>query len=674
VASYRCVVLETTSGQVPQRLCIIINVSPSYSIGDFSFMKPSYSGYILEELNNSVVLGLSEFYALSTPLGPISSLQYRVTPDNRFDIVTEIVACYAYPKIVSKVALDREETALYFVTVEAFFSEDMLQNVSAQVRIQVLDLNDNTPSFVDTIDQVLYISELALLGTQVLQVSATDRDTGTNAVISYGLQTPMNSFVCNPISGAISLLTPLDSESSGMFSLTVVARDSGMPSLSSEINITINVVDRNEMTPFIILPSMPVILTSHEATVSISIVDSDSSNVSLSVAGRYSDLFMLQRLSSFTFELMLRDNMFFNPEIVQLILTAVDNGVPQLTSSATLTVHLPSSENQLNSCSVFLSWEVVEGIPVGSYVGTVGSSCEGETYSIISGNTPLWFSISSSTGQMTTRDVVDYETHTVFNLTVEVMLNGMAGLISVLIDVIDVNDNSPQFTSNLMTVTVSEALLSNDSIFVFSASDDDSHCNGVVRYHLQFAEPDVFYLDPRTGILYPVNDTALDFEQFQTARVLVRAIDQPLEHPRWAETLLVVEITDANDHAPVVTPVDCPCWIEEEMSIRQECPPVTASDADNSDIQFSIRGGNDHGFFNITPNTGVVFTQGAVDHELQSEYVLSIIASDSTHQSLPVNLTIIVTDINDSPPTYPLPFDISVPENLPIRQVVKAAV
>ncbi|XP_065886330.1 protocadherin Fat 1-like isoform X2 [Dysidea avara] len=636
-------------------------------------MKPSYSGYLLEEQNNSVVLGLSEFYALSTILGPISSLQYRITPNNRFDIVTEIVACYAYPTIVSRVALDREETVLYSMTVEAFFGEDLLQNVSAEVRIQVLDLNDNIPSFVDSIDQVLSISELALLGTQVVQVSAIDQDAGTNAAISYSLQTPMNSFVCNPISGAVSLLTPLDHESSGMHTLTIVARDSGMPSLSSEINITINVVDRNEMVPFIILPSMPVILTSREASISISIVDSDSSNVSLSMSGRYSEIFMLRLLSPFMFELMLRDDMLFNPGIVQLILTAVDNGEPQLTSTATLTIHLPSTENQLSLCSAFLSWEVVEGIPVGSNVGTASSSCEGETYRIVSGNTPLWFSISSSSGEVTTRDVVDYETHTKFNMTVEVMLNGMTTLIIVLIDVIDVNDNSPQFTSSLMTVTVSEAFLSNDSVFVFSATDNDGDCNGVVRYHLQFSEPDVFYLDPRTGILYPINDTALDFERFQTARVLVRAVDQPLEYPRWAETLLQVEITDANDHAPVMTPVDCPCWVEEEVDTRQECPPVTATDADmlqSSSIQFSIQDGNDRGYFNINPNTGVVYTQGAVDHELQSEYVLSIVASDDTHQSLPVNLTIIVTDINDSPPTYPAPIDISVPENLPIGRVV----
>jgi len=672
VASYRCVVLETSSGQTPQRLCITINVLPSYSIADFSFMKSLYNGRLLEEQNNSVVLGLSEFYALSESLGPISSLQYRITPNDRFDIVTDIVSCYAYPKIIPRIPLDREETEIYSVTVEAFFGQDLLQSVAAQVRIQVLDLNDNRPVFVDTIDQMLSISELALLGTQVVQVSATDQDAGTNAVITYSLQTPMNGFVCNPISGVISLLTPLDYQSGGMHSLTVVARDSGIPSLSAEIDITINVVNKNEVIPVITLPSMPAILNSHEASISITVVDSDSSNVSLSVSGRYSNMFIIQQLSPFMFELSLIDNILSSPDIVQLIFTAIDNGIPQLTSTATLTVQLPH-ENLLNFCPTFLSWEVVEGIPVGSYVGTISSSCEGETYSIVSGNTPSWFSISSSTAEITTREVIDYETHTKFNLTVEVMLDGMTTLVRVLIDVVDVNDNSPQFTSSLMTVTVSEALLSNDSVFVFSASDDDSDCNGVVRYHIQFAEPEVFYLDPRTGILYPINDTALDFEQFQTARVLVRAIDQPLEHPQWAETLLNVTITDANDHAPVITPVDCPCWIEEEMDARQECPPLTASDKDmlqSNIIQFSIQNGNNGGFFNIDPSTGVVYTQGAVDHEFQSEYVLSVVATDGALQSLPVNLTIIVTDINDSPPTYPSPIEVNVPENLPIGRVV----
>ena len=671
VTSYHCVVLNTTGDQDPQRLCVTINVSPNYTINDFSFVKSSYTGYLVEEQQNrSTVSGLSEFYASVLHLGPISSLQYRITPSNQFEIVTEDVTCYKYPHLVSTQPLDREQAEFYLLRVEAFFGENASDNVSAEVRIHLLDINDNTPIFTNTTGyQVVSISELSLLGTQVLQVSAVDGDAGTNAVISYNLRSPSSVFVCNHITGSISLLTPIDYESDMVYYLTVVAHDSGMPNLSAEINITINVVNMNEAAPVIQLPTMPVILTVDSRTVTLSGSDSDSTSVSLSKSGRFSENFELQRLSAFQFELTLTSFAGITSNTIDLLLTALDNGAPRLTSTAILTIQLPVSPNQLLTTS-FLVFEVVEGVPIGSYVGRVELQIDGESYRILHGNTPAWFNISS-TGELTTVAIIDYEIENQFNLTIEVMFGGeVTRSLTVIIDVVDVNDNSPHFLSNITTTTVSESA---DVIFIFSASDDDGECNEAVHYHIQYAEPDVFSLDPLSGVLSPKYNGAVDFEQFQSARVLVRAVDQAFVHPRSAETLLEITITNANDHVPVVTSVNCPCWVTEETNTRQECLPVTAYDVDvsqDNSIRFSIHSGNNANAFDINETSGVVFTQRRLDHETQDVYNLGIVASDGVHESLPVNLTVIVIDINDSPPTYPSSLRFSVTENLKVGQVV----
>ena len=669
VTSYHCVVVNNTAEQDPRRLCVTINVSPNYTTHDFAFVKPSYTGYLVEEQNGSTVSGLSDFYASVSSLGPVSSLQYHISPNNQFEIVTEEITCYKYPKIVTTRPLDREQADFYLVTVEAFFDGNTLRRVSTEVRIHLVDINDNTPTFVSTSDQVVSISELILLGTQVLQVSAVDRDAGTNAVISYTLRNPSNVFVCNRITGNINILSPLDYESDMVHTLTVVAHDSGIPSLSAETNITINVVDMNEVVPLIQLPSMPVVLTASSMAVIIPVSDSDSTSVSLSMSGRVSESFELRRLSPFQFELVLISFTDIPSDTIDLLVTAVDNGAPPLTSTAVVTLQVPVGQDQLLP-SGFLLLEVFEGVPIGSYVGRVELQTDVEAYRIISGNTPTWFSISSG-GDLTTVSNIDHEIETQFNLTIEVMFSGeVTSLLIVLIDVVDINDNSPDFLTNVTTTTISESA---DVIYIFSASDSDDGCNGAVHYYIQYAEPDVFTLDPLSGILSPKYNGAVDFEQFQSARVSVKAVDQAPEHPQSSETLLEITITNTNDHAPIITPIECPCWVVEEDASRQECRLVTAYDLDvgSSNIQFSIQSGNNRDAFGINENTGVVFTRGSLDHEVQAIYNLAIVASDGVHESVPVNLTIIIIDINDSPPTYTSSsLQFTVAENLEVGHIV----
>ena len=672
LASFRCVVVNNTIEQDPQRFCITINVSPNYTTNDFAFVKTSYSGYMVEEQNGTTVSGLSDFYASVSPLGPISSLQYRITPNTQFALVTEDITCYRYPKIISIQALDREQNEVYMVTVDAFLDGDTTQSVSTNVTIHLLDVNDNVPTFVDTSSyQVLSISELTVLGTRLLQVSATDRDAGTNAVISYTLRNPSNVFICNHLTGSITTLAPLDYESEMTYSLTVVACDSGIPSRLSEINITIDIVDMNEMAPVIQLPGMPVTLSGDPLAVTVSVSDTDSTSINLTKSGRFSENFEIQQQSSsFQFELTLTSLMDLPSHTVDLLLTATDNGDPPLSSTAVLTLQLPVSQGQLSPG--FLLLEVAEGVPIGSYVGRVELQIDVESYRIVSGNTPDWFTINSS-GEVTTVSEIDYETEAQFNLTIEVMLGDeVTTLLTVLIDVMDINDNSPNFSANLTTISVLESA---DIVFIFSATDSDNDCNGAVHYYIQYAEPDVFSLDPLSGILSPRYSDALDYEQFRSAIVSVRAVDQAPEHPQSTETFFNVTITNTNNHAPVITLIDCPCWIREKLTTQQECPPITAFDQDISldsdNIRFSIQSGNSRSAFGINGVTGIVFTQSTLDHELQDVYILGIVASDGTHQSSPVNLTIIITDINDSPPMYTSsPLRFSVAENLEVGRMV----
>lgn len=124
-------------------------------------------------------------------------------------------------------ALDHEEQAEYRLTVLA---SDSLHQTSGEVRVQVLDLNDNAPVFIQDCYQVrvpcpsrdgrmdrwtdgwtrvtspvvfkVDVSELAAADTLLVTVSATDRDSGANGEISYRLlSSPLQGFSIQADSG-----------------------------------------------------------------------------------------------------------------------------------------------------------------------------------------------------------------------------------------------------------------------------------------------------------------------------------------------------------------------------------------------------------------------------------------------------------------------------------------
>lgn len=86
--------------------------------------------------------------------------------------------------------------------------------------------------------------------------------------------------------------------------------------------------------------------------------------------------------------------------------------------------------------------------------------------------------------------------------------------------VLDVNDNSPEFSQQFYQVSLPENTPAGTSITHVSATDKDAGDNGKVRYTIENVSPKVldFWIDPKTGeILYecPVLIYPSIFHQFK---------------------------------------------------------------------------------------------------------------------------------------------------------------
>ncbi|XP_016298691.1 protocadherin alpha-1-like [Sinocyclocheilus anshuiensis] len=123
-----------------------------------------------------------------------------------------------------------------------------------RIEINVLDINDNAPSFRDRSKQ-FNISENAFVGDRFQLPRASDPDVGANSVKSYKLS-PNAHFSLDVQSGGeqsvsaeLVLHKALDREKQPVIQLTLTAVDGGKPPKSGTIQIVINVQDVNDNAP-----------------------------------------------------------------------------------------------------------------------------------------------------------------------------------------------------------------------------------------------------------------------------------------------------------------------------------------------------------------------------------------------------------------------------------------
>ncbi|XP_018361835.1 PREDICTED: cadherin-89D isoform X2 [Trachymyrmex cornetzi] len=135
-------------------------------------------------------------------------------------------------------------------------SDGLTDNIT--VRVHVTDVNDHAPVF-DKSWYTFDVAEGTYSNYAIGTVQALDADFGENANLSYELITShedskqvnnaSRSFEVDPYQGVIQVSGTLDRERATTHRLLVIARDQGSPSLSSSVEVEINVLDVNDNAP-----------------------------------------------------------------------------------------------------------------------------------------------------------------------------------------------------------------------------------------------------------------------------------------------------------------------------------------------------------------------------------------------------------------------------------------
>ncbi|XP_067292429.1 cadherin EGF LAG seven-pass G-type receptor 1 [Pseudorasbora parva] len=153
--------------------------------------------------------------------------------------------------ITTQIEIDYEDQASYTLAIIARDNGIPQKSDTTYVEIIILDANDNAPHFLRDIYQGT-VFEDAPVYTSVLQVSASDRDSGSNGRLSYTFQggdDGEGDFFIEPYSGIIRTARRLDRENVAVYNLKAFAVDKGVPPLKAAVDIHVSVLDINDNAP-----------------------------------------------------------------------------------------------------------------------------------------------------------------------------------------------------------------------------------------------------------------------------------------------------------------------------------------------------------------------------------------------------------------------------------------
>uniref|UniRef100_A0A671FNQ6 Protocadherin beta 3 n=2 Tax=Rhinolophus ferrumequinum TaxID=59479 RepID=A0A671FNQ6_RHIFE len=162
--------------------------------------------------------------------------------------------------LVSQGALDRESRAEYNITITVTDLGTPRLKTQHNITVLVSDVNDNAPAFTQT-SYTLFVRENNSPALHIGSVSATDRDAGANAQVTYSLLPPQDPHLplaslvsINADNGQLFALRALDYEALQALEFRVGATDRGSPALSSQALVRVLVLDANDNSPFVLYP------------------------------------------------------------------------------------------------------------------------------------------------------------------------------------------------------------------------------------------------------------------------------------------------------------------------------------------------------------------------------------------------------------------------------------
>nr|XP_020664592.1 cadherin-2 [Pogona vitticeps] len=291
------------------------------------------------------------------------------------------------------------------------------------------------------------------------------------------------------------------------------------------------------------------------------------------------------------------------------------------------------------------------------------------------------FIINPISGQLSVTKPLDREQIASFHLrahAVDVNGNQVENPIDIVINVIDMNDNRPEFLHQVWNGTVPEGSKPGTYVMTVTAidADDPNVLNGMLRYRIlsqapSTPSPNMFTINNETGDIITVA-AGLDREKVQQYTLIIQATDME-GNPTYGlsnTATAVITVTDVNDNPPEFTAMifygEVP---ENRVDVIVTNLTVTDKDQPHTpawNAMYRMTSGDPTGRFTIltdpNSNDGLVTVVKPIDFETNRMFVLTVAAENQVPLAKGIQhppqstatVSITVIDVNESPVFVPV--------------------
>ncbi|XP_061755823.1 protocadherin gamma-B4-like isoform X20 [Nerophis ophidion] len=549
--------------------------SVTVEITDINDNPPSFDKNDVQFKISESAVGGAKFIldrAVDADVGLNGLQSYKLEPSDHFAVkLLDQADGTKNVEMVLKKPLDREKNEHLSLVLTAVDGGEPQMTGTMQILITVLDANDNAPVFTQHIYKAS-VEENAPVGTIVVKVTATDADHGSNGKITYSISSMSDHtrglFVVNENSGEVQLKGKVDYEKVKIFQLNMRASDDG--GLVDSCKVIIDIVDINDNKPDIHIMSKSNVISEDAKTSTvvtmINIQDADSGENGKVHCSMDHNIPFVMKSTSNNFYSLVTDGELDRERSSEYNITVMcsDEGVPSLSSSVTLTLHI-SDVNDNAPVFERSSYEasIVENNTPGLSIFTVKArdadwnqnarlSYMLEDSSVNGVAVSSYVSVSADSGVIHAVRSFDYEHLKEFNFRVRAQDGGSPPLssnVSVRVLIQDQNDNAPQVLYPVQTggsVLAEMVPRSADVGYLVTkvvAVDVDSGQNAWLSYKVQKAtDRALFEVGLHNGEIRTVRQVTDKDGVKQRLSVLVEDNGQP---SRSATVIVNVAVADS---------------------------------------------------------------------------------------------------------------------------------